>query len=128
TCDGLLALLDCGLPVTDARVAAAISWLRNHGDDIHPGEWPDDRKDSAFSLAFYFAQGYAEVLHRIHELAPAHHEWSRERMRSLSNSLRARQEENGSWFNEEPESLEDDPILATSLALRAFSRCLEPLR
>ena len=37
--------------------------------------------------------------------------------------LQKQQQADGSWANQEPESLEDDPLLATALGLRTMSLC-----
>jgi len=128
TCDGLLSLLHCGLPANHPRVMAAIRWLqRNAGSDAHPGDWPVERKDSGRSLEFYFAHGFAAALHRVFTDSPDHRPWCRDMMHTLASSLRHSQRADGSWANDEPESLEDDPLLATAVALRALATCAQAL-
>jgi hypothetical protein len=126
TCDGVLSLLDCGVPVDAARVVAGIEWLRRHagkdGQD-HPGEWPPDRRDSGRALSFYYAHGFAEMLRRVATLSPGHQAWCRDMTNGLAQSLLKRQQADGSWVNDEPESFEDDPLLATALAMRTASLC-----
>jgi len=122
TCDGLFALVACGLPAQHPRIHAAAGWLRRHaGGSPHPGDWPPGRRAGAAGLEFYFAQAYARSLRWIRASMPSLRDWSREQRKLLTASLLARQSGDGSWVNPEPESFEDDPLLATAFALRALS-------
>ncbi|MCE9519497.1 MAG: hypothetical protein K8R87_08095 [Verrucomicrobia bacterium] len=122
TCDGLLSLVACGLPPDHPRIQAAIRWLqRNAGESPHPGNWPPARRAGAAGLDFYFAQAYAKSLRWMDRSVPSLQAWCGEQRRLLTSSLLARQNTDGSWVNPEPESFEDDPLLATSFALRALT-------
>jgi hypothetical protein len=119
TCDGLLALQRCGLPDNDPRQLAAVVWLtRNVQGMEHGGAWPRTRLSARESLTFYFAQSLAEVI----ATSPAHHSPLVNESRSLALGLCARQEANGSWVGEAPESCEDDAIVATAFAIRTLTR------
>jgi len=109
TADGVLALRALGAGDDDPRVAAAHRWLAKNaradrigGIDEHPAEpWHD-------ALRFYHAMVLAEA-------------WPPAR-RDLARMLRDRQRADGSLQSEIVTAMkEDDPLLATSLALHAFA-------
>lgn len=109
TADGLLALAALGLAEDDARIVAARRWLERHasaarigGIDERPAEpWHD-------ALRFY----HAMVLAAAH--APARP--------ALHAMLAAQQAGDGSFACPIVTAMkEDDPVLATALALHALS-------
>jgi hypothetical protein len=109
TADGLLCLLAIDDPKNSDRVRAAAKWIeKNHSGDRVPGfeSHPDHRW--AHGLAFYYAAAVNEAFRGLGREAPPH--------RVLGSQRR-----DGSYSN--PESLvkEDDPLIATALALRALS-------
>jgi hypothetical protein len=119
TCDGLLALQECGLRENDPRRVAAVAWLmRNVRGMEHPGAWPKSRGAARESLTYYHVQSLAEVLATI----PADHPVLVDQRRALVHDLSARQEANSSWVSEAPDSCEDDPVVATAFAVRALAR------
>ncbi len=123
TCDGLLSLLAAGLPAEHERVIAALHWLKRHAEEWpHPGNWPEKRRDSARALAFYFAQMYTEVLACVSDVLTAHRPWCQSQMRSLTQRMCGQQKSDGSWANDEPESFEDDPVLATAMSVLTLAR------
>lgn len=122
TCDGFLCLVACGLRADHPRVDAAIRWLRQRaGGFPHPGDARTARPRGLAGLDFYFAQACAQTLRRIRVLMPPLRDWVREQRAMLSASLLARQAADGRWSNPEPDSFEDDPVLATAFALRALT-------
>jgi len=116
TCDGLLALKACGVPDDHPRCRAAREWLHTRTDGmLHAGDWAKGRDVARESLVFYFAQGLAAVL------ASAPNEaWVTASQRKLHEALCAAQAGDGSWQGDAPDSCEDEPLLATSFALRAL--------
>jgi Prenyltransferase and squalene oxidase repeat len=92
TCDGILSLLHAGIPRNDPRLLAAFRWLQKHPQPPPP------------SLLFYHASVLAQCLSTAFSM----------------NALLPKQRADGSWANEVPHAMEDDPILATALALRAL--------
>lgn len=109
TADGVLALRALGAADDDPSLVAAHAWLARHaradrigGIDEHPAEpWHD-------ALRFYHAMVLAEA-------------WPPARA-DLARVLRERQRPDGSWQSEIVTAMkEDDPLLATSLALRTFA-------
>jgi hypothetical protein len=116
TCDGLLALLALGHGPGTPRVATAFNWLRDNAVGFeHPGSWPTDRADSARALLYYYAQGLAQVLSGRRE------PWMTVVRRKLTEGIISAQSPEGSWSNGDPESCEDDPLLATAFAMHALS-------
>jgi squalene-hopene/tetraprenyl-beta-curcumene cyclase len=110
TADGLLALRALGLSEDDRRVAAARDWLQRNfsaarigGIDEHPPEpWHD-------ALRCYHAMVVAEALPSARA--------------SLRAMLGARQAADGSFCCPMVTAMkEDDPLLATALALGALAR------
>jgi hypothetical protein len=128
TADGLRALLLCGLKPDHPRVAAARRWLIDHFDDgSHPGAYPAERRHLQPSLDFYYAASVA----RAFRLAPMPETEPLGRGRwaeILADRLIARQKDDGSWSNPAVDVREDDPLIATSLSLRALQLCREAMK
>ena len=128
TADGWRALLLCGATPDHPRVLAARQWLIEHfGDASHPGAYPTDRRHLQPSLDFYYAASLAKVL----SLARVENDprlgqgrWAA----LLSNRLIARQRADGAWSNPAVEVREDDPLIATTFALRALQHCRTELQ
>ena len=109
TADGLLALRALGCGPDDVRVRAATRWLARHAradriggiDERPPEPWHD-------ALRFYHAMVLAEA-----------HPPLRDELRDM---LAARQAANGGFASELVSAMkEDDPLLATALAVRALA-------
>ena len=102
TCDGYLALRACGLAREHPRVRAAAAWLQRCGDE-------HDATREAF--LFYRAPALAAMLADVSDT---------DRLSALTEDLLARQRDDGSWQGAASASCEDDPLLASAFALRAF--------
>ena len=121
TCDGLLALYHCGCGFDDPRMRAAVQWLeRNAAGAKHSGTWAADRADERESLRFYHAQALAAVL-RITAMCGSLEEWSISQREALTADLLALHRSDDSWRGACADSFEDDPLIATSFAMRALS-------
>lgn len=111
TCDGVSALVACGVTRKDRRLSTSLDWLSRNADsnDARP---PNFRK----GLMFYEAQAWADVCRAINDprLLPAHDR----HVQSLLNS----QQSDGSWVNSQVDMREDDPLIATAFALRALAK------
>jgi squalene-hopene/tetraprenyl-beta-curcumene cyclase len=116
TCDGLLALLAAGLKKDDPRVRAARDWLLAHERLEHPEGIPRDTPQDWGQAVYYYhlavrAEAYAALGLQ-----------SRVKDRIVSE-LAPKQRADGSFKNEKNHLMkEDDPLLATALALVALSR------
>lgn len=118
TADGLRSLVYAGAPPDLDRVTAAEAWLAKHERlDATPGfEDVPPETEWAASLRYYYYYSLAKALPYFRDPAP----W---RARMLSR-LAAEQRPGGAWINRASRMREDDPLIATSLALIAASQCL----
>jgi hypothetical protein len=118
TCDGVLALLACGVARDDKRVACAIEWLENHGDLDYPDGVPKDHPEPwGEAIRFYHYAVRAEVYGAL--------DWPGDWRRKISVAVGKQQAENGSFRNTASALMkEDDPLLCTSLAVVAMAHCL----
>jgi hypothetical protein len=111
TADGILALLATGRPSSDPRIVAAARWLTGHHRDMDvPGfvgpayqRWPR-------GLAFYYSAASSQAFRALHLDGGAR----------VADSLRRTQRADGSWANAENLVKEDDPLIASALAVRAL--------
>ncbi|MCB9762703.1 MAG: terpene cyclase/mutase family protein [Alphaproteobacteria bacterium] len=116
TCDGVLALLACGVTADDPRVQRALAFLhRVHRVDRNPGV---DPQMSAFAQAMrgYYRAGAAAVFARLggpEGWRPA-----------MAAAIVAEQRPDGAWENPSALQKESDPLIATALALKALTKCL----
>lgn len=115
TCDGILALLACGVALDDERTRAAIRWLDRHPSLEWPGGVPHDLSENwGQSILFTHLASRAEVMREID--AP---DVDR---RKLRNHVLRLQKRDGSFCNDDGFLMkEDDPILCTALAVLALS-------
>ena len=115
TADGLLALHALGVSAEDPVVQEALAYLhRIHRTDANPGV--GDGPHAAFGEAMkgYYRAAAASVF----SLLGGPPGWKA----ALEEAITAEQREDGSWIGTSPLQKEDDPILATSLAVAALTR------
>lgn len=128
TGDGLRALLLTGDGGSSARVRAARQWLlKNFDADQNPGDFPPERQAVRQALYFYYAASVAQALDQSAdpaEDAEAGKQWAS----ALATSLLGKQKADGSWSNAQPIMMEDDPLVATPLALRALAAARHSLK
>jgi squalene-hopene/tetraprenyl-beta-curcumene cyclase len=118
TADGVRSLQACGLPVDDPQVRAARQWLdRNFSASTHPGGYVRARESAKPALYFYYARSIA----RSWRMAPT--EQVRDHAKALAAALIERQKTDGSWINDAVDVREDDPLVATPLAMMALADC-----
>ena len=106
TADGVLALRAAGVPDSDDRIARAIAWLdTNHQPDRVPGFDEGESPQSSWGsgLRFYYAAALARVRPRQAVRLPE-------------------QADDGSFRNANGRVKEDDPLIATTLAIRTITR------
>lgn len=117
TADGLRCLRYSSLSETteDVHVAAAEKYLKAHDDlEAVPGfEEPKDPNGWAMGLRLYYYQSLAKAL-----VASA--DWMKARRAAIGKHVAGLQHEDGRWQNESPRMREDDPLIATCLALTAL--------
>jgi hypothetical protein len=115
TSDGALALVAAGVPKSDERLVAARRWLSEHAavdtrgiPADHPEPWVD-------ALRFYHLATFAESASAL-EIEGDWREQFAKRLAEL-------QQPDGSFANDASALMkEDDPVLATTLALVALRR------
>lgn len=119
TCDGILALLAAGVPRDDERVTAALDWLKQHTNLDYPQGIPTDYPEPwGDALKYYHFAVRAEVYAAL--------DFPTAEKVALAKKVVARQRPDGSFVNtENPLMKEDDPQLATALAVVALSHCIE---
>lgn len=116
---GLKSMIFAGLDREDARVQAALAWLRKHYTfKENPG-----MGDAGL---YYFYQTAAKALDTLGDdvfvdAEGGEHRWREE----LVAELASRQQADGSWINENARWLEGDPNLVTAYALLALGSCRE---
>lgn len=118
TADGILALLATGQSPHSKEVELARAWLiEHHRVDRVPGIPAENPSRWHLGLRFYYLAAAAQVFQKLDvNQAPRTVDWRRE----LVDTLLKGQREDGSWVNEVPTQKEDDPLIATSLALQAL--------
>ena len=118
TCDGILALLAAGVPKDDERVIAAMKWLREHTNLDYPQGIPNDYPEPwGDALKYYHFAVRAEVYDAL--------DFPDGEKQALAEKMASLQRPDGSFVNaESPLMKEDEPLLATALAVVALSHCL----
>ncbi len=115
TCDGCLALLSAGVPERDPRVQAAADWLRRYAEASYPAGVPKEGPESwGAAIRFYHFAARSECSAAISLTGP----WRSDMLAALA----VLQNPDGSFVNRESHLMkEDDPLLATSLAIRGLN-------
>ncbi len=117
TCDGIQALLACGLEPADEKVAKAIAWLvKRPSLELVPGfEGLPAEAGWQRGLRYYYYAGLVAVLpHFAADQGPL-------RRTALVKHLVGLQAKEGHWVNESDRMRENDPLIATALAVAALS-------
>lgn len=116
TCDGLLALWAAGVPLGDDRMVAARRWLAQHPRWDEPEGVPKNQAEPwADAIYFYHLAVRAEAYGTLG--------WPTNARPELVRLLSAQQRTDGSFANAKSHLMkEDDPMLATTLAVTALVR------
>lgn len=114
TCDGILALLASGVERNDPRLESALNWLRVHADLAYPEGMPLDAPAGWHRvMQLYHLAVRAEVYHVTG--------WPEGAREDMLNYLKRHRRADGAFINKEGSpNKEDDPLLATALALSAL--------
>lgn len=121
TADGVRALMAAGATADSPRVQAARQWLiRKFDSDKNPGEFPEDRRRWQEGLLYYW--GWSASLALL-QSAPAGEPRPPLWATQLADSILRRQKPDGTWSNPEALLLEDDPLVATFMAIGTLARC-----
>ena len=122
TADGILSLLAMGVEKSDPRVAAGLAWLiTQHRTDRVPGFPENSEENWAEGMLYYYLAASAQIFQRLEvPSAPSGKDWRKE----LVQTLVQRQRPDGAWQNPNFLMKEDDPLIATTLALMALQATL----
>jgi squalene-hopene/tetraprenyl-beta-curcumene cyclase len=119
TADGLRALLRCGLAPDHPRVRAARAWLERNFDAARvPAAGAGARAGELEAAWTYWSWSAA---HALVECGAFELEGGRDWGAELAAELCARQLQDGSWSNPHTLLKEDDPLVATPMALAALA-------
>jgi squalene-hopene/tetraprenyl-beta-curcumene cyclase len=124
TADGLRALVLCGLPADEPRVAAAWGWIEKHFSvDTHPGGYVKQREAARRAVYFYYCHSLAATLLETDFNKPRAEDNRLRWAEAMAEGLLKQQRYDGSWANAAVDVREDDPLVATSLAAGALAIC-----
>ena len=117
TCEGVLALMAAGVNRDDERVLAAAKWLREHPRLDYPEGVPLNQPEPwGESIVYYHFAARARAYAALN--------WPGAWRQELGRLLAARQDADGSYRNKVSHLMkEDDPLLATALAVSALCEC-----
>jgi hypothetical protein len=117
TCDGLRTLVACGTKTDDEAVTKGIAWLaKREGLELVPGfEGFPPEAGWDRGLRFYYYASLSGVL----PLFPLSDR--RPRREALTKQVIELQQDDGSWVNESDRMRENDPLVATALAIVALA-------
>jgi squalene-hopene/tetraprenyl-beta-curcumene cyclase len=123
TCDGLRSLLYCGVKLEDPRALAALSWLEKHdGLKVVPGFEKVPELGWQDGLRFYYYATLSKLLAALPlDKLPKHRQ-------ALAETVRSLQQADGRWQNSSDTMRENDPIVATALAIVAISSVFSDLK
>ncbi len=120
SCDGILALLACGAKPGDEPIQKAVKWLVARTSlELVPGfEGLPPEAGWQRGLRYYYFASLSRVLPLFprSEILP--------RREALAKQLLTLQAKDGSWVNESDRMRENDPLVATALAVTALASCL----
>lgn len=120
--DGYRALLRAGVPPSDPLAVKAWEWVeRNFNPEVQPGDFPEARYADRDGLYFYYLWSTAHALAARERAGIASDERSRAMYRQMCKYVLDYQLENGSWRNSSSASREDDPLVATPMAMAVLA-------
>lgn len=118
---GFKSLLYAGLSSDDPRVVAVFGWIRrNYTFDENPG--------MGLQGLYYYGHAAARALRVAQQVRIPLTDGSSRNWRSdLIAAVLGRQNADGSWANEHPRWIEDEPALATTYAVLTLQETLKPV-
>ena len=113
TADGLRALLRLGHGLRSPRATAAATWLRDTFEPHRPaGDYPPSREVQRRSVFYYWSWSMAHVFMHLGDV---------DRAKALAEAVLSKQDSDGTWRNDATDLREDDPLVATPLAMSTLS-------
>ena len=118
TADGILSLLAMGVSKEHSSVQTALTWLvEHHRVDRVPGLPDGEAARWRDAMIHYYWAASARVFHKTGVIrAPPRHDWRKQ----MAAAIVARQRADGGFKNDSVLMKEDDPLIATTLALDAL--------
>jgi hypothetical protein len=115
TCDGMLALAAAGVAATDARFIQAVKWIDSHREMQYPEGIPPDHPLQWHRVMKYYHLAVRAETCVLRRCDP-------QTIEDITSILRKDQRKDGSFMNPMGgPNKEDDPLLATALAVIAMS-------
>lgn len=124
----------CGLPASDPRVQAAVSWIQEHWTvEENPGADPALGSAASHQGLYYYYMAMAQALDTVGldgvevrtQFGPIVVNWRS----ALAEQLEKSQREDGSWLNERNGRWwENQPLVCTVYSMLALARCSGHLR
>lgn len=122
TSDGYRALLRAGVSPQDPQAVKAWEWVeRNFNPEVQPGDFPEARFADRDGLLYYYLWSTAHALAARERAGVALDERGRLMYREMCKHVLALQLEDGSWRNSSSASREDDPLVATPMAMAVLA-------
>jgi hypothetical protein len=118
TADGVLALLAAGVPQDDPHLQAALRYLEKHDDLQAIAGIPTDDPELAANRQAFLYYYYAALAEIIRQSPTAK---LQSRIAPLAEEILTQQKSDGSWSNPANLMREDDPLIATPLAIEALT-------
>lgn len=119
TCDGLLALVFSGKKENEASVVAAVNWLLDNPGLEEPAGIPEDDPSNWRKVIFFYHLMVRAEVYAFLDIGPG--DWRTE----MLAILKSKQAADGSFSNPEGAiNKEDDPMLATAMAVIVLARVL----
>lgn len=117
--DGLRCLYRLKAPAE--RIASAEAWLKEHfSAGVHPGAFPESRYEDRDSLFYYYAWSVAHAVAasvRRGQPIPS----GRDMLVALKEQVLRGQQTDGSFVNPVGATREDDPLVATPMAIAVLA-------
>jgi hypothetical protein len=116
--------LRCGLHADHPRIVSAQRWLqRNFSAQVNPGTFEPGTEVEQAATYFYYTWSVSHAFRALEvrswPIDGREFAWAA----PLANELIARQRADGTWANPVGASKEDDPLVATPLAVGALALC-----
>jgi squalene-hopene/tetraprenyl-beta-curcumene cyclase len=126
TADGLRCLVLCGEKDDSPRVQAARNWLRNNFEaTTHPGTYDPKRELDREGTYYYYTASISRVpLDQF--LIENKKKLLRMWIEALGDAMLDRQRPDGSWANPAHAYREDEPLVATPLAMLTLAEARKP--
>ncbi|MEO1449319.1 MAG: hypothetical protein AAFV07_07295, partial [Bacteroidota bacterium] len=119
TCEGILCWLALGAGPRHEAIFAAKNWLEAHPDVHRVGGIPMEDPDGWARVLIFYHYWVRSAIY-------AGLDWPGDWRSDIQQALEDRQQPDGSFSNPDgAANKEDDPVLATAMAVMSMMRCME---